>query len=222
MADIPYMLVNTLDGCSVKGKFPWVLYEGNAVDDSSFIIEYLNRNAGVENRRGAVILHPEIRAIARAFQKLIEEELYWIVMIFRYGHKMRESYLQKLVLDTSLEDVGRIREQVMWNAWAQGLARHTKEDLIAIFEDDIECISNYLGKRPYLMGRACSEVDSSLFGLLAQIMWQMSGSPLEIKLKSEFPNLCKYCDRLKGEFFPDWDELHTHGGKRRPTKMTSQ
>lgn len=30
-------------------------------------------------------------------------------------------------------------------------------------------------------------------------------------LYTEFPNLCQYCERMKTEFWPDWDKCITHG-----------
>ena len=34
----------------------------------------------------------------------------------------------------------------------------------------------------------------------------------------EFPNLGQYCERMKDEFWPDWDECITHGNTRKATK----
>lgn len=28
---------------------------------------------------------------------------------------------------------------------------------------------------------------------------------------TEFPNLCQYCERMKTEFWSDWDKCITHG-----------
>ena len=41
------------------------------------------------------------------------------------------------------------------------------------------------GSKPYLMGASPSEVDASLFGLLAQARWQMPNSLPEKLLKSK-------------------------------------
>ena len=33
----------------------------------------------------------------------------------------------------------------------------------------------------------------------------------------EFRNLCHYCDRMKREFWTDWDECNTAGGTKKAT-----
>jgi len=219
MADIPYMVVNGLDAASSKGKFPWILYRGEVVEDSSFIIDHLNRAAGIEET--AAKLDPELRAIARAFQKLVEDELYWIVMLIRHGRGTTDAELMKLVGGITALDATRVRHSVLADAWAQGLGRHSIAQLLHIYNKDLMAISAILGKRPYLMGEMPSEVDTSLFGVLAQVRWQMPGSALEAQLKAEFPALVDYCDRIKDVFYPDWDKLHTHGGTREPCKSAS-
>ena len=59
---------------SSKGKFPWITYNGHSVADSAFCIEFLNKERGVDLNSW---LSPEQRAVALAFQRLAEENLYW-------------------------------------------------------------------------------------------------------------------------------------------------
>ena len=59
---------------STKGKFPWISYNGHRVADSTFCIEFLNKHRDVDLNSW---LSPEQRAVALAFQRLAEENLYW-------------------------------------------------------------------------------------------------------------------------------------------------
>ena len=59
---------------SAKGKTPWMTYNGEDVADSQFCIEYLKDKLGISLDKH---LSAEERAIARAFQKMVEENLYW-------------------------------------------------------------------------------------------------------------------------------------------------
>lgn len=59
---------------SSKGKTPWITYNGMDIADSQFCIDYLNKKLGVDMNDK---LTSEQKAIARAFQKMTEENLYW-------------------------------------------------------------------------------------------------------------------------------------------------
>ena len=59
---------------SSKGKFPWISYNGESVADSAFCIEFLNKQCDLDLNSW---LSPEQRAVALAFQRLAEENLYW-------------------------------------------------------------------------------------------------------------------------------------------------
>ena len=59
---------------SSKGKFPWITYNGVEVADSQFCIEYLNKEFSVDLNENLSSLE---RSTARAFQMLVEENLYW-------------------------------------------------------------------------------------------------------------------------------------------------
>ena len=62
---------------SAKQKIPWITYNGEDVADSQFCIEYLNEKFGVDLNAH---LTEEEKAIARAFQKMTEENLYWLAI----------------------------------------------------------------------------------------------------------------------------------------------
>ena len=59
---------------SSKGKTPWMTYNGVEVADSQFCIDYLNKKLGIDLNAH---LTPVEKSIARAFQKMTEENLYW-------------------------------------------------------------------------------------------------------------------------------------------------
>ena len=59
-----------------KGKYPWIEYNGEALADSDFIIEYLNTKLGVDLDK--TFSRRDI-GTARAFQKMLEENTFWLV-----------------------------------------------------------------------------------------------------------------------------------------------
>lgn len=49
-------------------------YDGKSIADSQFCVEYIKKKRGIDASKH---LSPAERGIARAFQKLTEENLYW-------------------------------------------------------------------------------------------------------------------------------------------------
>ena len=55
-------------------KTPWIEYNGQAMGDSGLIMEFLNREKGVDLNR---TLSDADKAVSRAFTKMVEENTYW-------------------------------------------------------------------------------------------------------------------------------------------------
>lgn len=91
-------------------------------------------------------------------------------------------------------------------ASAQGMGRHSQEEVIEMGMKDLRAMSAYLGIKPYFMGDTPTEMDCAMFGTLAQIVWCMPGSPFEQHMKGEFINLKDFCERMKDQFWPDWNQ----------------
>lgn len=94
-----------------------------------------------------------------------------------------------------------------------GMGRHKKEEVYAIAKKDLQTLSDYLEAKPFVMGQEPTLVDASVFGYLAQILWQDKGSPQHAAVHSEFKNLIGYCDRMKERYWSDWDEAIAHRKK---------
>jgi hypothetical protein len=83
-AALPFEAVN--DGMRVmkapKAKLPYIVDDdGTVVADTTFIIEHLQRRRGITLDAA---LTPAERAVATAFQRLSEENLYWAVVHTRW------------------------------------------------------------------------------------------------------------------------------------------
>ena len=94
----------------------------------------------------------------------------------------------------------------MKKALAQGMGRHSEAEVYEMGIKDLRAISIHLGDRPFFTGDKATEVDCTMFGVLAQFLWNSSGGPLEKVLKEELPNLTSFCKRMKEQFWPDWDK----------------
>ena len=87
-----------------------------------------------------------------------------------------------------------------------GMGRHKKEEVYSIAKKDLQTLSDYLDVKPFVMGQEPTAVDATVFGLLAQFVWQDKGSPQNAAIHKDFKNLLDYCERMKERFWSDWDD----------------
>lgn len=128
-------------------------------------------------------------ATAMAFRVMAEEHLAWVMAIERFVyHKGRtfpdiQSEIPRLLFALVLRPISsrNVRNQ----AYGQGMGRHTKDEVYEIGIKDIKAIATYLGDKPFFTGDKATEVDSALFGVLAQFLWASPGSPMEKAIKGK-------------------------------------
>ncbi|XP_046344614.1 failed axon connections homolog [Haliotis rufescens] len=217
MTDIPYQGDYGLKTCPGTRKFPWIEYNGTVLGDSSMIIQYFNKKLDIDLNKD---LTPEQRATARAMQKMVEEHLYWAGVCLRWNHYFDLSLMTQAMGMPYRLITWWVSRRMTTNAWAQGMGRHSLEEIEGILNDDLQAISDFIGEKPFFMGKKATEVDCAMFGMLSQVRWNMPGLGEEgVRLIEErYPRICAFCDRMKETYWPDWDECITFGGTRIPTK----
>ncbi|XP_067666077.1 failed axon connections homolog [Haliotis asinina] len=213
MARIPYQNVHGMQ-MSSKGKLTWIEYNGQAVADSTLCIEFLNKKLGVDLNRD---LSPADRGVAQAMQVMVEEHMYWLLVLFRWVYDNDKSLLMK-TFKWGAFLLWLVRRNVKKQTWSQGLGRHTEEEGTGMFKNDLQSLSDFIGTKKFLMGDEPCETDCAVFGQLSQVYWHFRGTGHENILKDKYPNLANYCERMKETFWPDWDQCITHGGTREATK----
>ena len=87
-----------------------------------------------------------------------------------------------------------------------GIGRHTKDEIYSIAYRDLASVSAILEDAPFLLGDKPTVVDTAAFGFLANIVWHDTESPLNEMVKKDFQNIESYCQRIKEQAWPDWDE----------------
>ncbi|XP_067666037.1 failed axon connections homolog [Haliotis asinina] len=213
MARIPYQNVHGMKP-SPKGKVPWIEYNGQPIGDTTLCIQFLNQKLGVDLNKH---LSPSDKGIAQAMQIMTEEHLYWLLAQMRWLYSRDASFILE-TFKFSKFFLWMIRRHIRKQTWSQGLGRHTEEEVVEMMYKDFQSISDFVGRKKFLMGDDPSEADCSLFGMLSQVYWQFNGSGFENLLTDKYPNLAAYCERMKETFWPDWDQCITHGGTREATK----
>ena len=80
MANLPYEVRSVIPMKGAKGKLPFIEDQGRRIADSRFIIEYLQQSYSVDPDRD---LNTQERAISNAIQRMIDDDLYWVVLYSR-------------------------------------------------------------------------------------------------------------------------------------------
>ena len=208
MADVKYNHVDTLKTSS-KGKIPFITYKGKEVGDSTFIINFLNKELNIDLDSSLSVTD---KAVALAFQRLCEENLYWLVVYYRWvvkKDKFFDHFPVSGLKKSGLKVYATISYQptMKANLNGHGLGRHSKAEVDEIGEKDLSALSNFLGDKQFFMGDTPTSIDCTVFGLLAQFAYVIIGAEQEKLVAEKYSNLKAYCDRMRAKYWPDWDEL---------------
>ena len=114
-------------------------------------------------------------------------------------------------LTRGLESTAKVLQD---QAYKQGLGRHSREEVGKWGMEGMQALSDYLGDKPYLMGDKPSQVDCILFGCLAILVHAPFGEETEDFITKNFPNMQAYLERLKANYYPDWNQLLTNDQTR--------
>jgi len=203
---IPYQIVETLPLKAPRGKLPFIKDEDNhRISDSRLIVKYLMLEYGdIDKAR----LSPEQRGIAKAFQRLLEDHLYWAGMVTRWDYNESNWQENKQaifgVLPPIVRDVAAwvYRRKIKSQILGHGMGRLNHQEVFELGREDIESLAQFLGKKSYFMGEEPTSLDASAYGILVNIL----ACPIESPLKEyalEQKNLYNYCRRMQNEFFPE-------------------
>ncbi|EDO46527.1 predicted protein [Nematostella vectensis] len=207
MANIQYH-VNTACENIDKVNMPAIEYDDKVAVHSARCIPYLNERYGVELDRD---LSEEQKATATTITAMLDEHTSWTLHYHRWCSDYAKQYKDELMY--GLNSIFRkiafcvFKSDAQKKLEAQGIGRHTEAEVYSLAERDLRAVSTLLGDKPYLFGDRPVEADASLFGIVANVIWTMQGSPQEKLVSGELPNLADHAQRIKKEFYPDWDEV---------------
>lgn len=187
-----------------KGKLPFIEDDGQLMGDSSFIVEHLKAKYG-----DALDAHlsPQERATALAFQRLMEENLYWALLHSRWivpeGWVVtREAFFGKMSAPFKWLIPPLARRGMRSQLRGQGMGRHSTAEIYSIGKRDITALSQFLADKPFFMGDVPSSIDATVFAFMANLVLAPLDSEL-IQHARQHPNLQAYCQRMKAKYFPE-------------------
>ncbi len=185
-----------------KGKMPYLEDQGKFVADSTFIIDYLKASYG-DPLDGW--LDASQRAVALAFQRMLEENLYWALIYTRWvepqGWELtRAAFFGKLPLPLKWVLPSLARRGIIKELHGQGMGRHSRDEIMAIGKRDISALADFLSDKPYFMGAQPCSLDASAYAFLANLVWPALASELKIHTQ-KYPQLQAYCQRMRSRYY---------------------
>jgi glutathione S-transferase len=207
MADLPYEVASDADVLKApKKKLPYIEDDNpngtKTIADSSFIINYLKQTYGDPLDAQ---LSPSEQAIALAFQRLIEENLYWAIVYSRWAEDDNWAVVRKLYF-SDLPPVLRsfvpslARRDALRSLYGQGMGRHSKAEIYDIGQRDIKALSDFLSAKPFLMGENPTSLDATGYAVVANLIRIELPSVLSDYAR-QLDNLQGYCDRMESRFW---------------------
>ena len=186
-----------------KRKAPWIEHDGRTLSDSTFIIAYLIDRFGVDPDAG---LSADQRGRAVAIQRLVEENLYWVMVFDRWVRDENWPVLKQSVLGQVPSVVRTVvapiaRRGVKGQLRGHGMGLHSPEEIEMIARRDLEALASMLGDRDWFLGDSPTLVDATVFSLLANIRYVAFASPMKAMIDNH-PNLAAHVDRFRARFYP--------------------
>ena len=205
MAGLQYEVVAAVPPTAPKGKLPYIVDGDETIADSRFIIDHLKQRHHADLDAG---LAPLELAQSIAFQRMIEDDLFWSAVMFPRWCQPHNWPANKQAIFGVLPPV--VRDVVA--SWARrrsrrqirghGIGLHSPDEIFRLGKRDLGALSDFLADKPFFMGDAPTTLDASAYGLLTNVLW----CPIESPTKDHalaLRNLVAFCERVRNRFFVD-------------------
>ncbi|MDT4289971.1 glutathione S-transferase family protein [Methylomonas sp. MO1] len=208
MAGIEYRIAETLPLYAPLGKLPFIEDNGYKLADSRMIVSYLQQHYGDSLDAH---LSAEQNALALAWQRLLEEHLYWVCMYSRWQYGAENWQINKQAIFQGLPQPMadmvaaiyrlRIRGQIR----GHGIGRLAAADIFELGKHDVAALSAALDGKTFLLGNRPSSIDASAFGILINLLACPVSSPVKDYALTQ-SSLVDYCRRIQTRYFPELGE----------------
>lgn len=187
-----------------KGKLPYIEDEGQVVPDSTFIRWHIEKKYGIDFDGN---LSAEERGVAWAIEKMLEDNLYWASVQWRWLDDKNfvrgpAIFFKKIPWPARSVIESLVRLKFRKNLHAHGMGRHTLNEQALIASKTIQSLAAVLGEKPYLMGDKPCGADATAFAFMAGVLCSHFETPLRAAAETH-PNLVRYVDAMYRNYFPE-------------------
>ena len=188
-----------------KKKAPWIEFAWQTLGDSSFIIDFLKKEFDVDPDAN---LSPAQRGTSVAIQRLVEENLYWIMVYDRWRREENWAILKESVLGDIPQPARSMlapfaRRSVRKQLEGHGMGLHAPDELEMIARKDIGALASILGDGQWFLSDRPTMADATVYSLLSNILWVPFKSPMKAMIESH-ENLVSWLNRFREEIYPEF------------------
>lgn len=206
LAGIPFTQI--VDGDprkAPKKKMPYIVDDGEAIGDSTFIIKHLKAKFGDPLAEG---LSAYQLAKGQAIKVMLEERTYWAGMI--YPRWVKTDHHQ-LIADTFFGEIPSFMRMFIFRKIAKGVANaatghgighHSDAEIFELGLDDIKTVETILGTQNFILGDKPAEVDATVYAFLHGMSAEVFPTPIQAHIRGSEP-LMTYLARMDALVFGD-------------------
>jgi glutathione S-transferase len=208
MSGLPYQVDRKGFSKAPKGKLPYISDDGERVADSTFIRWHLERKHKIDFDRG---LDQTQRAVAWAFEKMAEDNLYWAILDARWMDdanfdKGPRGFFAAVPAPIRPLIVTMVRRKVRQALHAHGMGRHLPAEITTLATHSIDAIAAYLGDKSFFMGTEPVGADATIFAFVAGVLCPAFTTPIR-SAAERHENLKRYVGRMTACFYPEAKEI---------------
>lgn len=199
--DVKYV-VNPARG--PKGKLPFVKLDGAIYADSEIIMSRLlsTMTNPVDSQYDKNTL-----ALGTLIEQVLCDRVYWLMLYFRWQHEAgweqtKQLFFKRVPWWLKWYLPGKVRKKMLHSLYAQGVGRHSTEEVLDMLRRSFDAIATMLGDKPYCLGQYVSSVDATLFTFLMNFM-AVPYNCVSRQLVMQYPNFKTYCQRMWKQFYPE-------------------
>lgn len=186
-----------------KGKIPYIVDDGVTVSDSTFIRAHIETKYGFDFDAS---LSQAERGVAWAFEKMMEEQLYFALAYWRWMDDASfdrgpRQFFQSAPAPLRPLLAAYVRRVVRKQLLAQGMGRHSRPETIALTKRALDALSAQLGDKPFLMGANPCGADAGVAAQFANAACSHFDNELTALARS-YPTLVGYSERVMSTYGP--------------------
>ena len=177
-------------------KIPFIEYQGETIGDSELILQRLIKDYNINLGLTA----PQL-AQGRAWQLLLEQHLYWIMVYNRWipedsWKKLENAFFSSLKWPLRPIVAKQSRKLAQKNLFSQGIGRFSLEYVLQAGKADLGALSDHLSVNKYISGDTFSYFDLIAYAIIKNI----NNQEMEIALSAiiqEFQPLLDFQKRIE-------------------------
>lgn len=193
---IPFKIEAALPMHGPYKKIPFVEYQGETLGDSELILQRIIKDFNIDLGLTA----PQL-ALGRAWQQLLEQHLYWVIVYSRWVPedswiKLEAAFFSGLKWPLRPMIAKQSRKLAKKNLYSQGIGRFSLEQVLQTGRADLKALNDHLAVNQYICGETFSYFDLIAYATIKNINSQQMKTALTSVIQ-EFQPLLAYQQRIE-------------------------